>query len=205
MINYTVEELRAFEEDIKNEFLQGHIRYPIHLSKGNESQLIQIFKENNIGKDDWCFCSHRNHLAALLKGIPKEWLKEQIIKGNSMHIMSQEYKFFSSSIVGGSLPIAVGVALSLKRKQEKGHVWAFLGDMAAESGIFYECAKYAWLWDLPITFVIEDNNMSTNTPTTETFNGWKTNWDKTLYKNVLYYKYTRECEHINVGTHVVFS
>ncbi len=203
MIDYTKEELQAFEDDIKNEFLQGHIRFPIHLSRGNEPPLIQIFKENNIGDDDWCFCSHRNHLSALLKGIPKDWLKEQILKGNSMHIMSQEYKFFSSSIVGGSLPIAVGVALALKRKQEKGHVWAFMGDMAGLSGIAYECMLYSSVNDLPITFVIEDNGLSTNSPTYETWGASCISYPD--FSNVLYYKYTRNCEHINCGVYVEFK
>ncbi len=202
MIDYTKEELQAFEDDIKNEFLQGHIRFPIHLSRGNELPLIQIFKENNIGDDDWCFCSHRNHLSALLKGIPKEWLKEQILCGNSMHIMSDKYKFFSSSIVGGSLPIAVGTALALKRKQEKGRVWAFCGDMAAESGIFFESWKYSLAFELPITFVIEDNGLSTNSPTEVCWNMPTTN---PKMPNVLYYKYTRNCEHINCGVYVEFK
>jgi pyruvate dehydrogenase E1 component alpha subunit len=208
----TVEELQSFEEDIRQEFLAGHIRYPIHLSKGNESQLISIFKENDIANpDNWLFTTHRSHLHALLKGIPKEWLKEQILKGNSMHIMSQEYKFFSSSIVGGSLPIAVGVALSLKRKGGKGHVWAFLGDMAAESGIFYESLMYSCGFNLPITFVTECNNLSTNSPSDFCW-GKKHIHQKGIIQDVWWegggaisYCYERVCEHINVGVHVEFK
>lgn len=206
----TKQKLIDFENDIKNEFLAGHIRYPIHLSSGNESQLISIFKENNIGLNDWVFASHRNHYSALLKGIPKEWLKEQILKGNSMHIMSKEYKFFSSSIVGGSLPIAVGTAWAIKEQNRMERVYAFLGDMAGESGIAHECIKYASNFVLPITFIIEDNNMSTNSLTDKCWNG-KTNWQESintydeLYPNVIYYRYTRLCPHINTLEHVEFK
>lgn len=199
---WTAEKLDEFEDDIKAGFLRGEIRAPVHFSKGNSHQLIQIFQENNIGDNDWVFASHRNHFSALLKGIPKEWIKEQIYHGNSMHLMSKEYKFFASSIVGGSLPIAVGVALALKRKGEKGHVWAFMGDMAGLSGIAYECMLYSSVNELPITFVIEDNGLSTNSPTYET---WGASYISYLdFGNVLYYKYIRDCPHINVGQFVSF-
>ena len=209
MIDYTKEELLVFEDDIRQHFLKGEIRYPVHFSQGNEDALIKVFKENNIGLNDWVFASHRNHYSALLKGIPKEWLKEQILKGNSMHIMSKEYKFFSSSIVGGSLPIAVGTAMACKgmndliydgRDHER--VFAFLGDMASTVGLFQECAMYSLLNNLPIKFIIEDNNMSTNSPTNECWGSIKPIIN---LPNVIYYSYIRTCEHINVGTFVEFK
>lgn len=208
---WTAEKLDLFEDDIRDAFIRGEIRHPIHLSKGNSQQVLDVFSKYNIGDSDWVFSNHRSHFHALLKGIPKEWLKQQIITGHSMHLMSKEYKFFASSIVGGSIPIAVGVALSLKRKPEKGHVWAFCGDMASLSGIFYECEQYASNFNLPISFVIENNNMSTNSPTDSTwgilhtpFKEIKT-WHQWINGKTLIYCYTRECEHINVGTHVIFS
>ena len=200
--------LIEFENDIESEFIQGKIKAPIHLSRGNEEQVIEIF--NNINNNDWVFSSHRNHLHALLKGIPREELKQMILDGKSMHIMSNKYKFFSTSIVGGHLPIAVGVALGIKRKGLNERVFCFLGDMCAESGIFHESAKYAWLCDLPIKFIIEDNNQSTNTPTSECFNGWKTNWGNLRYNemlplNIEYYSYKMTCPHINSDTWVEFK
>ena len=60
------------------------------------------------------------------------------------------------------LPIALGVALSIKFKKKKEMVWVFLGDMTYETGVFYECYKYAKNFNLPIKFVVEDNNLSTN-------------------------------------------
>ena len=104
----TKRQLIKFEEDIKFLYENKKIKAPIHLSGNNEKNLIKIFK--NIKSDDWVFSTWRNHYHALLKGIPKELLKKKIIQGKSMGIMSKKYKFFSSAIVGGILPIAMGVA-----------------------------------------------------------------------------------------------
>jgi TPP-dependent pyruvate/acetoin dehydrogenase alpha subunit len=213
VIEYTKEDLQAFEDDIRQCFLRGEIRYPVHFSAGNESQLISIFKENDIAnRDNWVFTTHRSHLHALLKGIPKDWLKEQIIKGNSMHIMSQEYKFFSSSIVGGSLPIAVGTALAIKRKGLNERVFAFLGDMACETGIYNECWRYSHFFELPITFIIECNSLSTNSPTYECWGkthghtiGGMFQKDDWFNGGIIGYCYERLCEHINVGQFVEFK
>lgn len=190
-------ELIEFEEDIKAHFLKGEIRAPIHLSSGNEDALIEIFKQ--IKDTDWVFSSHRNHLHALLHGIPKEWVKGEILAGRSMHLNSREHKFMSSSIVGGCLPIAIGVAIALKMKGSSDRVYVFVGDMAAETGIFHECSKYAGRNDLPITFVIEDNGLSTNSPTQEV---WGLEDGK---PNIISFKYVRGYPHINVGAFVVFK
>ena len=91
--------------------------------------------------------------------------------------MSKEHKVFSSAIVGGCLSIALGAALGVKKKMEKGkilggdpHVWCFIGDMTASLGQFREVYQYAMNHDLPITFVIEDNGLSTDTVTKEAWN-----------------------------------
>lgn len=157
------QDLINFELEIKKIYEEGKIRAPIHLSGNNEKYLIKIFK--NIAAEDWVFSTWRNHYHALLKGIPPEWLKKEILKGRSMGINNLKYKFYSSAIVGGILPIALGVAKALKLKKKNNKVWAFIGDMTFETGIFHETYKYAKNHKLPIKFVIEDNNMSTNTPT----------------------------------------
>src|SRR3989338_8433116 len=114
MKDLTKQDLIEFEKRIEKLYKDAKIRAPIHLSGSGEEQLIEIFK--NIKKDDWVFSSYRNHYHALLKGIPQEWLEKEIVEGRSMHIMSKEHKFFTSSIVSGHLPIALGVALALKLK-----------------------------------------------------------------------------------------
>ena len=60
-----------------------------------------------------------------------------------MGLNFKKYNFYSSSIVGGIIPIALGLAKSLKLKKSKSKVWVFIGDMTFETGLFYECFKYA--------------------------------------------------------------
>ena len=117
-------DLTNFEDDIKKVYESGKIKAPIHLSGNNEDQLIKIFKK--IKKNDWVFSTWRNHYHALLKGIPKEWLKKEIIEGRSMGINNIKYKFYSSAIVGGILPIALGVGKSIQLKKKKKIKYGFL-------------------------------------------------------------------------------
>ncbi|KKM92795.1 hypothetical protein LCGC14_1214870 [marine sediment metagenome] len=168
-------DLILFEVDIADLFEQAKIPSPVHLSKGNEEELIEIFK--SIKKDDFVFSNHRSHYHALLKGIPPEWLKAEILANRSITINNSEYRFFSSAIVGGILPIAVGVAMTGQT------VWCFCGDMAGHTGMFYECQKYAQRHNLPITFVIEDNGHSVCSPTEIV---WGTEKEKA---NVIHYQY----------------
>lgn len=158
-------ELIDFENRVQDLYKNTKIKAPIHLSKGNEDILIDIFKDVQDG--DWVFSNWRNHYHALLKGITPENLEKEILEGRSMHIASKENKFFASSLVAGQLSIALGVAMALKLKGSPDHVWAFSGDMAAETGVFHEVTKYALGHDLPITFVIEDDGLSVYTPTKE--------------------------------------
>jgi len=189
------EELIAFSEEIKDLFLAGEIHAPIHLSTGSEDALIEIFKE--IRPQDWVFSTHRSHFHALLKGIPPEWVKAAILVGRSMHLNNREYKFVTSSIVGGCLPIAVGVAMAIKRKGLDEKVWVFIGDMASTTGMCHECLLYASGWELPITFVIENNSFSVNTPTSET-------WGNGAMVMPRVYSYERVYPHSGCGKFVTF-
>ena len=190
-------QLIAFEEKIKIIYEKGKIKAPVHLSGNNETQLIKIFKK--IKKSDWVFSTWRNHYHALLKGIPAKWLETEIINGRSMGINNLKKKFYSSAIVGGILPIAMGVAKAIKLKKQKNKVWVFIGDMTFETGIFHECYKYSKNFNLPIKFVIEDNNMSTNTPTNK---AWKKKSKKP--KDIIYYKYKRKFPHHGTGNWILF-
>ena len=111
------EQLIQFENEIASTFNRGGIRAPIHLYSNNENFLIKFFKK--IKKDDWVFCSWRSHYQCLLKGVPPKTLKKEIVEGKSISLCFPKYKIYSSAIVGGILPISVGVALSLKRKNQK--------------------------------------------------------------------------------------
>ena len=190
-------DLINFELDIKKIYEAGKIKAPIHLSGNNEESLIRIFKK--IKKNDWVFSTWRNHYHALLKGIPMDWLKKEIIAGRSMGINNIKYKFYSSAIVAGTIPIALGVAKALKLKKKNQKVWVFIGDMTFETGMFHECYKYAKNHKLPLKFVVEDNNLSTNTPTNKV-------WVKKskIPKDVIYYKYKRKYPHHGTGGWVLF-
>lgn len=173
-------DLIEFEKEIGRLFEEGQIRSPVHLSGGNEGDLIEIFK--NIKPSDWVFSTHRNHYHALLKGIPWDWLRKEILANHSITINNAEYNFFSSAIVGGILPIAVGVAMTGQT------AWVFVGDMASETGIFHECTKYSLGHQLPIHFVVEDNGFSVDTPTGQV---WR-------------YSYQRQFPHQGIGKYVIF-
>src|SRR5262245_28286635 len=110
----TSEELLGFEQEIADLFAAGKIKSPIHLAGGNEQQLIDTFKE--IRPQDWVLCGWRSHYHCLLRGVPRNEIKEAILAGHSVGLCFPEYKILSSGIVGGTAPIAVGLAWSLKRR-----------------------------------------------------------------------------------------
>ena len=191
------QELINFELKVKEAYEAGKIKAPVHLSGNNEDQLIEIFKKVN--EDDWVFIGWRNHYHALLHGFDPEELFSLIVEGRSMSINSSERRFYSSSIVAGSIPLALGVAQSIKLKEESNKVWCFIGDMTFETGVFHECYKYSRNFNLPLEFVVEDNNMSTNTPTDETWNK-----KSKIPDDVHYYKYERNFPHHGTGSWVLF-
>ena len=196
--NWTSQDLIDFEDDIISHWENGEIRGPIHLSNGNEKELIKIFSK--IGIDDYVFSTWRSHYHALLHGVEPSVLKQKILDGKSITIVDKDSKFYSSAIVTGTLPIALGVAKSIKYNGGDEKVWVFLGDMAFESGIFYEVHKYARNYDLPLYFVVEDNGVSTNTPTSATWNGIQ----REIPQDVIYYKYESKYPHYGTGKWVVF-
>lgn len=190
------ERLIAFEKRVADAFANKQCKGPVHLSGGNEDQLISIFKD--IHPEDWVFCSYRNHYHALLHGIPEDWLFLEILEGRSMNIHNFQHRFFTSAIVGGILPIAVGVAAALKRGDSKQMVWCFVGDMAASIGAFHEATQYAMCNDLPIRFVVEDNGLSCNSPTNDCWG------DEYRTGMVDRYYYERQYPHVGIGRFVQF-
>ena len=196
-IVWTEKHLKDFEVDIRDNWEAGNLRGPVHLSGGNEKELIEIFQY--VHPDDWVFSTWRSHYHALLHGVFHKKLKQDILDGSSITLCSSDNNFVTSAIVGGILPIAAGVAQSLKNKNSDRKVWCFVGDMAFETGDFHLTYKYCKNFDLPIQFVVEDNEISTNTPTIET---WKKK--STIPDDVIYYKYERIYPHYGTGKWVVF-
>ena len=205
----TKDELIAFEKDIGDTFNRGEIRAPIHLYAGNEEHIIRVFEKIDV-KNDWICCTWRNHYQGLLKGIPPEVIKERIMAGKSMVMNLPEYKFICSSIVGGIPSIATGLALAAKIKGTNERVWCWTGDMSAETGAWTEAYKYAKAQDLPITFIVEDNELSVLTPTHEMWgeDKWylpavKRNWYESSH--LIYYKYKNtKYPHAGAGVRVQF-
>lgn len=196
-VDVTKDELISFETTIKETYEDGKIPAPIHLSKDNEDELIEIFQY--IHRDDWVYSAWRNHYHALLHGFDRQELMDDIISGRSMETSSDKHKFYSSAIVGGIIPIALGTAMALKRKKSNNRVWCFIGDMTFETGVFHESYKYAKNFDLPLQFVVEDNNLSVHTPTDLAWNK-----RQNVPDDVVYYKYENGYPHHGTGTWVNF-
>ena len=195
-------DLIKFEDSIAELFNEAKIKSPIHLYSGNEKFLINFFKK--IKKNDWVLCSWRSHYQCLLKGVPPKKIKNEIIDGKSISLCFLDYKIYSSAIVGGSLPIAVGLAMSLKRKKSKNKVYCFIGDMTSETGIAHECIKYSRNKRLPIHFIVEDNRKSVCTDTRKVWSKKKLTYENVSDKFVTYYKYKLKYPHAGAGQRVQF-
>lgn len=202
-INHTTESLIAFEEEVCQWWINKMIRAPIHLDNGCESQMIHIF-ENYVDEEDWVCCSWRSHYRCLLKGVPQEEMKKSILLGKSISLCFPEYRVISSGIVAGILPIALGIALGIKMREEKNKVVVFVGDMTSQHGIFHECYQYARNHSLPILFACEDNNKSVCSDTREAWGCERLCYQPRNYVSgtvddsipgVLYFQYESKYEH----------
>ena len=132
---HTKQSLIDFEADIASIYESGKIKAPVHLRDGNEQELIDLFSHLEISKNDYVFSTWASHLHALLKGVPPERVKQDILDGRSITLHYPDHNFFSSAIVGGISPIAVGAALAIKNHKKTNRVYCFLGDMGFRTGI----------------------------------------------------------------------
>ena len=198
----TAKDLIEFEKKVAKEFNDAKIKAPVHLYSNNEKEMIKVFEK--IKAEDWVFCSWRSHYQCLLKGVPEDELFQKICKGNSISLSFPEQKVFSSGIVTGSIPIAVGAALSIKLNGNKEKVHCFMGDMTSETGISHECIKYAKNHRLPIRFIIEDNNLSVCTDTRKTWKMSKLSYEDSNDPMIVYYKYINDYPHAGAGKRVQF-
>ena len=194
--------LIEFENKVSKLFNEKKIKAPIHLHYGNEKSLIKIFKK--ISKNDWIFCSWRSHYHCLLKGVNEKKLIKAILNGQSISLCFKKERIFSSAIVGGIIPIAVGAAIALKRKKSKNKVFCFIGDMTSETGIAYENIKYASNYNLPIKFIIEDNNLSVCTNTRKIWNAKKLDYEISNNYKIISYRYKSKYPHAGSGVRIQF-
>ena len=202
MKEYTVEDLIQFEDEIADLFNKGKIRSPIHLYYGNEDSIIKFFKQ--VREQDWVFCSWRSHYQCLLKGVPPNMLKKEILAGRSISLCFPKERIYSSAIVGGNLSVAVGTALGIQRQGEDSKVYCFMGEMTAETGIAHECIKYSQQHKLPIHFIVEDNGKSVCTDTKATWLMDLLTYEKAGNQMVTYYRYKTKYPHAGAGVRVQF-
>jgi pyruvate dehydrogenase E1 component alpha subunit len=216
----TKQDLLDFESEVARRWEAGLIKAPIHLSGGNEEQLIEIFK--GVRPHDYVFSTHRNHYHALLHNVPASALMDEICgesigtcggRARSMGFIDHARKFYSSAIVGGCVNIAVGVAVALKRSNQDElridematpprHVWCFVGDGAVDGGHFWEALKYAIGHDLPVTFILEHNDRATCTSWIER-NGVG-DMIVCVDKHLRMYAYKPTYPHVGTGKYVQF-
>lgn len=189
--------LTKFEKDIADSFQKGLIPYPVHLDGGNENGLINYFDTEYV-VGDWVVGTWRMHYKCLLAGVPAHKVREAIFAGHSITLCFPEYKIFSTALVGHGCSIAMGIAHELKGTKSKVH--CFVGDMAANTGMFYEAKRYANNHGLPITFVVEDNGRSVTTDTREV---WGTKGISVEYFDYLI-KYDPVWPHQGTGKRVEF-
>lgn len=201
----TKDEIIAFEKEIADIFATGVIRAPVHLRAGREEALIKIFKDYQIGDDDYVFGFWDSHELALLKGVPRQELKQAILDGKSISLCFPKHKLLCSGIVGSLMGTAAGVAWALKNQGKKGRVFLFCGDMSAETGIFHEAVKYVVNFDLPATFIVSDNGVSVMTDTRAVWGNPQPWFKGTPYeKKIIHFKYINGYPHSGLGKLIKF-
>ncbi len=200
--NLTAKDLINFEDRVADAFNSGLIKAPVHLYHGNENQMIEVF--GDVKEQDWIMCSWRSHYQCLLKGVPEDVLYRDILAGRSISLCYPKEQIFSSAIVGGSISIATGIALSISKKGGSNRVHCFVGDMTAETGIAHECIKYSENFDLPIRFIVEDNRKSVCTDTYEAWGMSASSYSEYDGSKVVYYQYETRYPHAGAGERVQF-
>lgn len=164
--------IRMIEEAISKRYPEQKMRTPVHLSIGQEAAAVGVCAALN--SDDLVVSTHRSHAHYLAKGGDlNAFIAELHGKatgcsggfGGSMHLTSLDCGFVcSTSIVGGTIPVGVGLAFAKKYKDEPGIVVIFHGDAAVEEGVWHESVNFAVLHKLPVLFVCENNGFSCYTP-----------------------------------------
>jgi pyruvate dehydrogenase E1 component alpha subunit len=157
--------IRRFEERSSDLYQQGLIRGFLHLYIGEEAVAVGAMQA--LEPDDAVVSTYREHGHALARGMPSTVLMAELYgkatgcskgRGGSMHFFDAARRFYGGyAIVGGGLPIAVGLALADRMAGRKRVTACFFGDGAVVEGEFHESMNLARLWDLPVLFICENN------------------------------------------------
>lgn len=160
--------IRTVEQEIAARYPEGRMRTPVHLSIGQEAAAVGVCSA--LTPDDQIVSTHRSHAHYLAAGGDLNAMIAELYGkgsgcsggwGGSMHLVDRRVGFMgSTSIVGGTVPIGVGLAWAKKRRKEPGLVVVFHGDAAMETGVWHESVNFAALHKLPVLFVCENNEFS---------------------------------------------
>ena len=164
--------IRAFDERASKMVKRGHIPGTVHTSIGQEAQVVGSTMA--LGRGDYMSGNHRSHGHPIGKGSPLGPLMAELVgkatgvckgKGGSLHLADFAVgSLGESGIVGSSIPIATGAALSSKVLDNGKVSLAFFGDGAANQGVLYESMNLAGSWKLPVIFLCENNQYALSTP-----------------------------------------
>ncbi|MCD6553291.1 MAG: thiamine pyrophosphate-dependent dehydrogenase E1 component subunit alpha [Anaerolineae bacterium] len=157
--------IRAFEEKAEQLYTLGKIHGTMHLSIGMEASAVGAIAA--LRPDDLILSTHRGHGHCIAKGADLKLMMAEFMgketgycrgRGGSMHIADVEGgNLGANGVVGGGIPIAVGVGLSLKMQKRDQIILCFFGDGAANLGPFHEALNMAAIWKLPVVYVCENN------------------------------------------------
>ncbi len=157
--------IRRFEDKCAELYTQEKIRGFMHLYDGEEAVAVGVIPV--LEEQDRIVATYREHGHALVRGVPMNAVLAEMYgklegcslgRGGSMHLFSRALNFYGgNAIVGGGLPMAVGLGLADRMRRENNVTACFFGDGAVAEGEFHESLNLAALWSLPILFVCENN------------------------------------------------
>lgn len=170
----TMYRIRRFEETMLEQTFKGNSMGVTHPSDGQEAVPTGICA--HLTEKDWIGSTHRGHGHAIAKGLETRRMMAEIMgratgqchgKGGSMHIADfSKGMLGANAIVGASVPLAVGAALTAKYKgtESESIGVSFFGDGATSQGVVHESMNLAAIWDLPVIFACENNGYAEATP-----------------------------------------
>lgn len=163
--------IRRFEEECAQLYSQEKIRGFLHLYDGEEAVAVGVIPV--LEKRDRIVATYREHGHALVRGVPMKAVLAELYgkqegcsrgRGGSMHLFDHATNFHGgNAIVGGGLPMAVGLAMAEKMRRNDVVTACFFGEGAVAEGEFHESANLAALWELPVLFVCENNRYAMGT------------------------------------------
>lgn len=157
--------IRRFEEKCAELYSAGEIRGFLHLYIGEEAVAVGVM--NALAPDDAVVATYREHGHAIARGIPMGPIMAEMLgreqgvsrgRGGSMHLFDATTRFYGgNAIVGGGLPMAVGLALADQMSGRNRVTCCIFGEGAVAEGEFHESMNLAAIWRLPVLFVCENN------------------------------------------------